>query len=132
MPKVEVLLRRIECHIAESVFVSSNQTSLNGFKTRATESNFIRFSFRFVESSFFRWFCFFINRHSLQRIGIPRSSCLSGLPFLIFVVFSHVLCSQFIILLIETSVAIARSYIILWNWLASNIIYIRNCKSNET
>ena len=84
MPKVEFLLRRIECHIAKSVFVSSNQTSLNRFKTRVAESNFIRFSFRFVESNFFRWICFFINRHSLQRIGIRLSSCLSGLPFFNF------------------------------------------------
>ena len=43
--KIELLLRRVECPNAESVFVSSNHTSLNGFKTRAAEPNFKYFSF---------------------------------------------------------------------------------------
>ena len=43
--KLECLLRQVESRIAESVFVSSNQTSLNWFKNRAAESNFIHFSF---------------------------------------------------------------------------------------
>ena len=44
-PKIELLLWRDECPIAESLFVSSNHTSLNGIKTRAARSNFIYFYF---------------------------------------------------------------------------------------
>ena len=43
--KIELLLRRVESRVAESVFVSSNHTSLDGIKTRATESDFLHFLF---------------------------------------------------------------------------------------
>ena len=57
MPKIEFLLRRVECRVAAAVFVSSNQTLLSRFKTRVTESIFIHFSFRFIELGFIRWIC---------------------------------------------------------------------------
>ena len=37
MPKIQFLLLRVECRIAESVFVFSNQTPLSEFKTCAAE-----------------------------------------------------------------------------------------------
>ena len=36
-PETEFMVRRVECRNAESVFLSTNQTSLNGFKTLAAE-----------------------------------------------------------------------------------------------
>ena len=53
--KIEFLLRRVESRIAKSVFVFPNQTSLNGFKTRAAKSNLIHFLLCFVELGFFPW-----------------------------------------------------------------------------
>ena len=46
-PKIELLLRRVKCRIAESLFVPSNQISY--------------FSFCFVESSFVQWICISIK-----------------------------------------------------------------------
>ena len=55
--KIEFLLRRVESRIAESQMKSQivfpNETSLNGFKTRAAKSNLIHFSLYFVELGFF-------------------------------------------------------------------------------
>ena len=48
-PKIEFFLRLVECPTAKSVFMSPNQTSLNGFKTFTVQWNF---SFCFVESGF--------------------------------------------------------------------------------
>ena len=53
--KIEFLLRRVEGRIAKSVFVLPNETSLNGFKSRATKSNLIHFSLFFVELGLFPW-----------------------------------------------------------------------------
>ena len=96
--KIELLLRRIECRVAESVFVSSNHTSLNGIKTRAAESNFIHFRFvslnlvslgRYVLVS-----TNFVLANWKFSFFLPFWSCF----FLIFVAFSHVFLSRFTIL----------------------------------
>ena len=50
--KIEFYLRRVECRIGDSVFLSLHQTSLNGLKTPAAELNFTLSSFRFVELGF--------------------------------------------------------------------------------
>ena len=50
--KIEFLLRRVEGRIAKSVFVLPNETSLNGFKSRATKSNLIHFSLFFCRIGF--------------------------------------------------------------------------------
>ena len=112
-PKIEFLLWQVECHIAESVFVSSNQISLNRIQNSCNRIKFIHFSCRFVESNFFRWIFICINQLSFQWIGIFLSSCLSclsGLPFSIFPAFCQVLWPRFITLLKETSTAIVRFY----------------------
>ena len=57
MKKIKFWLRRIEWRIGDSVFLLLHQTSLNGFKISATDSNFIRSSIRFDESSFVRLIC---------------------------------------------------------------------------
>ena len=79
-PKIELLLRRVECPIAESVFVSLNHNSLNRIKTRAAES--ILDIFILIQRIEFRFLglCLY-QRFSFQRIGNFLSSCLSGLAF---------------------------------------------------
>ena len=78
--KTKFLLRTVECRIAESLFVSPNQISPNGFKIR-TELIFIYFSFRFFKSGFVLCICISISWLSFQWIGIFFSSSLSGLLF---------------------------------------------------
>ena len=58
--KTKFLLRTVECRIAESLFVSPNQISPNGFKIR-TELIFIYFSFRFFKSGFVLCICISIS-----------------------------------------------------------------------
>ena len=126
-PKIKFLLQWVKCCIAELGFLSSNQTSLNRFKSYAAESTFIHLLFRFVEPGVVRGICICINRLLSQWIEIFLSSCLSGLSFFkLFCVFQRSFLPRFIVLQNETSVAIVRFYFFFWwSWLVSNIIFIR-------
>ena len=85
--RIEFLLQTVDCRIFESVCMSSNRTSLNRFKTRAVELNFIHFSFRFVESSFVRWIgiciCLCINVFTTDQ----RTSISANWNFIFFLSF---------------------------------------------
>ena len=46
--------------LAIQFFLSTHQTSINGFKIPATKSSFIHSSFRSAKSVFVQWFCIYI------------------------------------------------------------------------
>ena len=81
-PKMELLLRRIESRIAESVFVSSNHNSCHQIKFMIFLS-FRRIGFGSVDLHLDQRFSFKRNRSFL-------SSCLSGLAFSKFCSVCHV------------------------------------------
>ena len=81
-PKIELLLRRTESRIAESVFVWPNHNSCHRIKFMIFLS-FRRIGFRSVDLYLDQRFSFKRNRSFL-------SSCLSGLAFSKFCSVSHV------------------------------------------
>ena len=89
--KIEFLLRRVEGRIAKSVFVLPNETSLNGFKSRATKSNLIHFSLFFL-SNWVYFLGFFPLGYSYQTTFVSANwNFLFFLFFflLIFIGFSY-------------------------------------------